>query len=46
MTYTCLFCGKETPGFDCTCQKKLENQNLWNSGDRKKLKNAKNAKKE
>ena len=29
MTYTCRHCGKECPGFECSCQQRLERKHIW-----------------
>ena len=29
MTYQCRFCGKDCPGFECSCQQRHEVKYLW-----------------
>ena len=36
MIYECRFCGKNSPGFNCLCNK--EDGNLWTKQERKKSK--------
>ena len=35
-TYLCRYCGKETPGFDCSCEKKGGTK-IWNCDERKNI---------